>query len=72
MNRFLLICLIVIIIVVVIAIGTRIYKKNLVENNRKAVIADLKQISTQAIAYYDAPLQIGGGDNSWVPKILMD
>ena len=69
MKKFLLICLIVIVTITAISLGMKIYKNNLVKKNREAVIEDLKEISNQALAYYHAPLRIGGGGNQWVPKI---
>lgn len=69
MKKFLLICFIVTIIVVSVAIGINIYESKLVEDNRNAVIADLNLIASKALEYYEAPIQIGGGDSNWAPKV---
>jgi len=69
MKKLLLICLIVIIIVIAIAFGARSYEMNFVENNRKAMVEDLNEIANLALDYYEAPIEIGGGEKNWVPQI---
>jgi hypothetical protein len=69
MKKLVLICIIIIISVVAIALGTKIYKNKVVEENRQAVINDLNKISEIAMEFYGAPLQIGGGDNNWAPVV---
>ena len=69
MTKFLLICLFVIIIVIATVIVLHLFESKMVERNRDAVIADLKYLARSALEYYEAPLQIGGGDRTWTPQI---
>ncbi|MDO9578486.1 MAG: hypothetical protein Q7J16_11425 [Candidatus Cloacimonadales bacterium] len=59
-----------VVIVAAAVIGTFGYiKQKHIEENRKAIISDLQQMSAHSNAYYKAPLSIGGGEGLWVPKV---
>lgn len=69
MQQFLLVCIAIIILVVAIVGITWLIQKDIVNDNREAIISDLNRLARTALEYYKSSTFIGGGDNSWIPKI---
>jgi len=61
-QQVLLIVLSVIIVGVAVAGGIGMFNKQLENQNRQALIADMNYIAAQAIAYYRMPKTAGGGE----------
>ncbi len=67
-QQQLLIVISVIIVGLAIMIGATMFNQTSMNSNRNAVIAESNLIAGNAIAYYRAPVTMGGGGNSWIPE----
>ena len=62
-QQILMIVLSVIIVGIAVGVGITMFQNQAVNSNRQAVIADLTNFASQAIAYYKVPATMGGGGN---------
>jgi hypothetical protein len=69
MQKFLIICLVIICLVVGIVGTTGLIRQQMIKANREALTADLRNMGSEALSFFNAPTFIGGGDGSWVPLI---
>jgi hypothetical protein len=63
--QLLLVILGVIIVGVAIFIGVQMFQHNAVDDNRNAVMTDLNNFASRALAYYGKPAVQGGGNKSF-------
>ncbi|MCF7792724.1 MAG: hypothetical protein K9N09_01470 [Candidatus Cloacimonetes bacterium] len=64
-QQLLLIVLSVVIVGASVATGIMIFNNKIKSSNREAIIQDMYNISSLAIAYYKIPETQGGGGGSW-------
>jgi len=62
-QQILMIVLSVIIVGVAVGVGITMFQNQAVNSNRQALVADLTNFASQAIAYYKVPATMGGGGN---------
>ncbi len=62
-QQILMIVLSVIIVGVAVGVGITMFQNQAINSNRQAVIADLNNFASQAIAWYKLPENMGGGGN---------
>ncbi|HPC35641.1 MAG TPA: hypothetical protein P5067_04985 [Candidatus Marinimicrobia bacterium] len=62
-QQILMIVLSVIIVGVAVGVGITMFQNQARTSNRQAVVADLNNLASQAIAYYKMPKSMGGGGN---------
>ena len=66
-QQILLIVLGIIIIGIAVAVGISLSQQNIIRANRQALFSDLDHIQAHAMAFYRAPVSIGGGGRHWIP-----
>lgn len=63
-QQILLIVLSVIIVGIAVAVGITMFNAQATNSNRQAVIADLNNFGSNALAYYKTPASHGGGEKT--------
>ena len=64
-QQLLLIVLGVIIVGIAIVVGINLFNASAVSSNRDAVISDLNNLGAMAQQFYQKPLSMGGGNNTF-------
>jgi hypothetical protein len=64
-TQLLLVVLGLMLVGIAIYVGVSIFSANTVEDTRNAIIVDLQNFATRAIAYYWKPVSQGGGGKSF-------
>ena len=64
-QQILLIVLSVIIVGIAVAVGITMFNAQATNSNRQAVMSDMNNLASSALAYYKTPLSHGGGQASW-------
>ncbi len=65
-QQLLLIVLGVIIVGIAIVVGINLFNANAIASNKDAVASDLQNLAAMAHQYYNKPVSMGGGGNSYV------
>ena len=65
-QQILLIVLSVIIVGIAVAVGITMFNAQATNSNRQAIMGDMNNLASSALAFYKTPLTHGGGGNAWV------
>ena len=64
-QQILLIVLSVIIVGIAVAVGITMFNAQATNSNRQAIMGDMNNLASSALAFYKTPTTHGGGGNSW-------
>lgn len=64
-QQILLIVLSVIIVGIAVAVGITMFNAQATNSNRQAIMGDMNNLASSALAFYKTPSTHGGGGNSW-------
>ncbi|HPR17413.1 MAG TPA: hypothetical protein PLD62_04130 [Candidatus Cloacimonadota bacterium] len=71
-QQILLIVLSVIIVGIAVAVGITMFNSQATNSNRQAIIGDLNNLASSALAFYKTPTTHGGGGGYWTSGTLTD
>ena len=64
-QQILLIVLSVIIVGIAVAVGITMFNAQATNSNRQAIMGDMNNLASSALAFYKTPTTHGGGGNTW-------
>ena len=64
-QQILLIVLSVIIVGIAVAVGITMFNAQATNSNRQAVMSDMNNLASSALAFYKTPISHGGGGGGW-------
>ncbi len=64
-QQILLIVLSVIIVGIAVAVGITMFNAEATNSNRQAIMGDMNNLASSALAFYKTPATHGGGGNTW-------
>jgi hypothetical protein len=64
-QQILLIVLSVIIVGIAVAVGITMFNAQATNSNRQAIMGDMNNLASSALAFYKTPTTHGGGGNAW-------
>ena len=64
-QQILLIVLSVIIVGIAVAVGITMFNAQATNSNRSAIVGDMNNLASSALAFYKTPASHGGGAQSW-------
>lgn len=64
-QQILLIVLSVIIVGIAVAVGITMFNAQATNSNRQAIMGDMNNLASSALAFYKTPATHGGGGNTW-------
>ncbi|MCF7859009.1 MAG: hypothetical protein K9N07_06745 [Candidatus Cloacimonetes bacterium] len=65
-QQILLIVLSVIIVGIAVAVGITMFNAQATNSNRQAIMGDMNNLASSALAFYKTPQTHGGGGNDWL------
>ena len=68
-QQILLIVLSVIIVGIAVAVGITMFNAQATNSNRQAIVGDMNNLASSALAFYKTPTTHGGGGGSWTAEI---